>query len=102
MHALETINGYLEQTPLCCGGPKLASDRLAQSPNHRSIRERVLEQIREQARSVRDIETATGLTKRQVRGVISAPDLKDRIDRRTQDGIVEYRYIGDRKDEGED
>ena len=101
LQALAAIRCYLEQPSLCHTGTEGSSEEPAPKGNGRSIREQVLEQIREQSRSVRDIETVTGLTKRQVRGVISAPDLKDRIERTAHSGTVQYRYIGDGDSEAE-
>jgi len=95
LQALAAIRCYLEQPSLCRTCTERLSEQPALTGNGPSIRERVLEQIREQSRSVRDIEATTGLTKRQVRGVISAPDLKDRIERTSHNGTVHYRYVGD-------
>ena len=101
MQALETIRCYLEQPSLRYTHTEEPFEQPPLGGNGRSIREQVVEQICEQSKSVRDIETVTGLTKRQVRGVLSAPDLKDRIDRTIQSGTVHYRYVGDGDGEAE-
>lgn len=56
-----------------------------------SIRDKVLDAIRDWA-TTDDVMTATGLKKRQVRGVLNAPGLGHSIERRDVDGKREYRY----------
>jgi hypothetical protein len=60
-----------------------------------SIRDRVLVHIRKDFASVERLVELTGLGVRQVRGVVNAPRLQGRFDKRTVRGQVEYRYKGD-------
>ena len=102
LRALETLRCYLKH-PVVSEHPQLRDQgKESQEADRATIRERVLEQIRDQARSVREIEANTGLTKRQVRGVISAPDLKNRIERTVRHGVTHYRYVADGNSTDED
>lgn len=59
-----------------------------------SIRERVLHVLRKDYTAVADAVANTGLQTRQVRGVITAPDVKDHIRRRKEsDGTTLYKFV---------
>ena len=61
-----------------------------------SNRDRVKAVTRDAHMTIDEIVDATGMTKGQVRGAVSAPDIRedyDRID--LPDGRMKYKYIGD-------
>jgi hypothetical protein len=57
-----------------------------------SIRDRVLKETTDYV-TVKHIADKTGLDMRQVRGVITAPDLKEHFEKRdNHEGVTEYRF----------
>ena len=65
----------------------------AANPNgtHGSFRDRVLAVIGNNWANVTKIQHETGLEIKRIRGVVNAPGVRDRIERRTVDGNAEYR-----------
>jgi hypothetical protein len=57
-----------------------------------SFRDKVVAVISKQWASAQQVVAETGLDIRQVRGVINAPGLSDRIERRNADGVKEYHW----------
>jgi hypothetical protein len=70
--------------------PKLTTRKRAPKG---SIRDKVLACFRRDFLAVRDVAQETGLDNRQVRGVLTAPDLKASFQRREVDGLTHYKYI---------
>jgi hypothetical protein len=99
IEALETIEGYLDDVPessssasidLSQGGQSLTAR--IQATRDRSIRERVFASIGAGYKSVEGIlRDHPDLDKKQVWGVITAPDVRDRIDRATTPEGTVYR-----------
>jgi len=99
IEALDTIGTYLDEVPKSSNGlgshierhGRLAEKLLANQAA--SIRARVLESIRGPSYATIDAILADHptLNKRQVWGVITAPDLKDRIERTTGHAGTAYR-----------
>ena len=59
------------------------------------IRDQVLGVLRTGFFPAQHVVKQTGLTMRQVRGVITAPDMKGSMERRTANGVKEYHYRDD-------
>jgi hypothetical protein len=106
--ALGTIAAYLEDAPLPANGSVAGVERVMQPVRNeigsahgrpvprlerKSIRSTVLECITGQYATVDEILlNCPGVTKRQVWGVLTAPDLKDVILRGTDGPETAYRY----------
>lgn len=72
--------------------------RAAVRPRARSIREAVLRELQAGERTVDQIATATGLRKRQIRGVLNARDLTGTVvQKRERAGVMFYR-LANQKD----
>ena len=56
------------------------------------IRDQVLGVLRTGFFPAQAVVEKTGLTMRQVRGVITAPDMKENMERRLSNGVKEYHY----------
>lgn len=67
-------------------------------PGRRSIRDAVLGELRDGERTVEEIAAATGLRKRQVRGVLYARDLAGAVVRKRERGGVMYYCLADPQD----
>lgn len=94
IQALDTLASYLDEVPesrvahATTQGPARPL-----SPPPGSIRAKVLEIISGHWVTVPEIEHRTGLTTRQIRGVLTAPDVTNVIERRDPPGGQrQYRY----------
>jgi hypothetical protein len=98
LEALARVTAYLrrtETTPPTRRTKSGKSSKAAVSNNGSgSIRGRVLPLIAKDWWSVRALVEKTGLTVRQVRGVLNAPVVSDSIETRDHEGAREYRYTG--------
>jgi hypothetical protein len=93
IRALQVLESYLNDAPSAMDVPQRSPASVArrQEPVG-SIRERVLSIIASDWAGVPSMAKKLGLDGKQVRGVVLAPDLKDKIQRRESNGITEYRY----------
>ncbi len=100
IEALETIGGYLDEVPDRSNGTSTLKAHLrplfeapAPAALPASIRGRVLDCLKgpEFASVDQILATNPALDKKQIWGVITAPDLKDRIERVTTPGGAAYR-----------
>ncbi|MBW3539309.1 MAG: hypothetical protein KY476_03490 [Planctomycetes bacterium] len=91
VEALDLIAAYLDELPEDVGGSAMSALVVArrngsakaarpqtQPRNARPLRESVIERLEFGAATVQEIADDTGLEVRQVRGVVNAPDLKNR------------------------
>src|SRR5437588_733570 len=90
--ALAEIESYLEEDHASQNGVGPHHLVPVTALNLMSIRNRVLDVIKKDWASVQRIVDLSGLEARRVRGVINAPGLADRIERRGYRGAKEYRW----------
>ncbi len=96
IEALKTVAEYLEEQQISNGEHKMPRTPKAKKHSPRAgtgnIRNAVLAVFREGYASIRDTAEKTGFTPSQVRGVVSAPALKDSFVKKETDGITRYHY----------
>jgi hypothetical protein len=105
--ALDTIGAYLDEVPANSNGAVPSVERVTRPASEfvlsrpvpklerKSIRARVLESITGKNVTVEEILAACpGVEKRQVWGVITAPDLRDKIEKSQFPGGTAYRLKG--------
>jgi hypothetical protein len=94
LEALKVLAGYLTGSE--ANGDlarKSTTNKVKPSQQTGSIRDRVLAAIAEDWATVETIIEQSGLTKKQIRGVLNAPGLSDQIERRSLGEKKEYRYL---------
>ena len=85
LDALKTVSDYLEAKPLC-------SNR--RTDVYGKVSRIVAGQFVE-FRTVRSVADETGLTCKQVRGVIGRQDIRDNFTSKNGDGVRLYKFMGD-------
>lgn len=97
LHALETLRVYLDAPSLPehkpPAGQQASTGKRALQPPKGSIRERVLSILSQDYVPVRRVVENTGLATKQVRGVLTAQDVKDNIARKEVNGLTYYKYV---------
>jgi hypothetical protein len=72
--------------------PKVQRTRPAKTTSQPTFRQQVMAAVKEQWLGLDQLIANTGLSKRQIWGVLTAPSLQDHFERRERnDGMVEYR-----------
>ena len=92
LQAVELLAGYFDEPlPKNNGEPP---KKHAPREGTGQIRNTVLAAFRREYLSVEMAAKETGLELRQVRGVLSAPTLADKFDKKTVSGVKQYKYKG--------
>jgi hypothetical protein len=92
MKALERLAAYLPNGSAGASKHGLRTDGTPVSRGQGSQRDLILAVIQSDWATADVISERSGLTKKQVQGVVNAPDLKDRVQRRGGKNGREYRY----------
>ena len=70
-------------------------DEIARALFGPTNRDKVKSATKAKPRTIDEIVDLTGMTKRQIRGAINAPDIRESFDRHElPDGRTQYRYVG--------
>ena len=92
LSALATLAEYLDEPiPQTIGGTESPKKRAPREGTGK-IRNAVLAAFREEYLATQTVAERTGLTLAQVRGVLSAPALKDRFSKMEVAGVMQYKF----------
>lgn len=94
LHALETLQRYFEESKPENPPKQAAAKKKAPRAGTGKIRNAVLAVLRKDYFPVAEVAKQTGLKPLQVRGVVTAPSLKDDFAKKEVDGVIQYKYKG--------
>ena len=105
LRALDTIASYLEEPVARATNNAVATRKTKRKPPKAApragtgkIRPKVLAALSGDFRPIKEVANETKLKPLQIRGVVLAPGLKDRFDKKEVDGIMHYKYQGETND----